>query len=283
MTRNPRGAQDGDRLDLRADCQSCFGLCCVAPALAASADFAITKPAGQPCPHLATDFRCAIHAQLRSRGFPGCTAYDCFGAGQKVSRKFGDQDWRHSPQVATQMFAVFAVMRSLHELLWYLTEALTWQPARELHGALRATRDETARLTHAGRESLVELDVAAHREVVSGLLLRASAQVRAAAGHGGRDYRAKDLIGADLRDVDLRGADLRGAYLIGAQLSGADLSLADLIGADLRGADLRGADLSLSLLLTQQQLGAATGDAGTRVPAWLEPPAHWGSPDGLTR
>jgi hypothetical protein len=38
---------NGDlRLTLRADCERCFGLCCVAPAFAASADFAIDKDAG---------------------------------------------------------------------------------------------------------------------------------------------------------------------------------------------------------------------------------------------
>ena len=38
-------------MELRADCTRCFALCCVAPAFAASADFAIDKPAGQPCPN----------------------------------------------------------------------------------------------------------------------------------------------------------------------------------------------------------------------------------------
>ena len=34
------------RLDLHADCERCFGLCCVAPAFSAPADFAIDKAAG---------------------------------------------------------------------------------------------------------------------------------------------------------------------------------------------------------------------------------------------
>jgi hypothetical protein len=58
---------DGGRAGLRADCEQCFGLCCVVPAFAASADFAIDKDAGQPCPHLSEDFRCGIHAQLRQQ------------------------------------------------------------------------------------------------------------------------------------------------------------------------------------------------------------------------
>jgi uncharacterized membrane protein len=73
---------DGGRATLRGDCERCVGLCCVASPFAASADFAIDKPAGAVCPNLEADFRCGIHARLRAEGFPGCTAYDCFGAGQ---------------------------------------------------------------------------------------------------------------------------------------------------------------------------------------------------------
>ena len=47
--------------DLRADCSSCFGLCCVALTFSRSADFAIDKPAGEACPNLSADFRCGIH------------------------------------------------------------------------------------------------------------------------------------------------------------------------------------------------------------------------------
>ena len=101
----------GRRLDLRADCGRCFGLCCVAPAFSASADFAIDKAAGRPCPNLRPDFRCGIHDRLSgSEGFPGCTAYDCFGAGQKVAQvTFGGQDWRRTPRTAA------ADVRGVHD------------------------------------------------------------------------------------------------------------------------------------------------------------------------
>src|SRR5947208_7215048 len=113
----------GDRL--RADCSQCFALCCVGPAFAASADFAIDKRAGQPCPNLLADFRCGIHDRLRERGFPGCTVFDCFGAGQQVTQvTFAGRDWRGHPEQASAMFAAFATMRDLHELLWYLTGAV---------------------------------------------------------------------------------------------------------------------------------------------------------------
>ena len=86
MIDRPGPGPAGPGLALRADCAQCVGLCCVAPAFAVSADFAIDKAAGQPCPNLQADFRCGIHAGLRDRGFRGCAVYDCFGAGQRVSR-----------------------------------------------------------------------------------------------------------------------------------------------------------------------------------------------------
>jgi uncharacterized protein YjbI with pentapeptide repeats len=273
---HPTVGPGGGSRSLRADCGSCFGLCCVAPAFSASADFAIDKAAGHPCPNLRTDFHCNIHDRLRPQGFTGCTVYDCFGAGQKVARvTFGGQDWRQTPQIAARMFSVFTVMRQLHELLWYLTEALTLPSARPLHAELRLALDETERLTYNSPGALVELDVVAHRSQVNGLLLRTSQLVRAGARRQAVDHRGADLIGKNLRGADLRGADLRGAYLIGADLSGADLSLADVIGADFRGADLRGADLTGSIFLTQAQLDAAKGDLGTKLPPSLGHPAHW--------
>ncbi|MEV7709355.1 pentapeptide repeat-containing protein [Streptomyces sp. NPDC088270] len=278
MPDNVQGPDRSDRAVLRADCASCFGLCCVALTLTRSADFAIDKDAGEPCGNLQEDFRCGIHTELRTRGFPGCTVYDCFGAGQKVSREtFDGQDWRGAPRTARQMFQVFPVMRQLHELLWYLTEALSLEAARPLHGEIRRTLDETERLTRVPADAFSDLDVAGHRDTVAELLLRTSQLVRATAPRRKkRDRRGADLMGARLKDADLRGADLRGAYLIAADLTGADLRLADLIGADFRDADLSGADLTGSLFLTQAQLNAAKGDAATKLPPSLRRPAHWG-------
>lgn len=272
----PDTVPDVGSSELRADCASCFALCCVALPFVASVDFAITKPAGEPCTHLQPDFRCGIYDRLRERGFPGCTAYDCFGAGQKVSQvTFGGNDWRTSPRSAQQMFAVFPVVRQLQEMLWYLTDALRRPSAASLGPALRGAFDDTERLTLRRPEELERLDVAAHRATVNTVLLAASALVRAEVGRKTAQHRGADLMGARLRGADLRGADLRGAYLIGADLRGADLRLADLIGSDLRGADLAGADLTGSLFLTQFQLAAARGDERTRLDPPLTRPAHW--------
>lgn len=149
------------RLSLRADCANCFALCCAAPAFSSSADFAIDKDAEKPCLHLRSDFRCGIHQRIRQEGFAGCAVYDCFGAGQKAAQvTFGGQDWRRAPRTAKQMFEVFTIMRQLHELLWYLTEALALQSARSLHGELslalgdRTPHSQQSRRSHgSGRGS----------------------------------------------------------------------------------------------------------------------------------
>ncbi|MFI8946248.1 pentapeptide repeat-containing protein [Streptomyces sp. NPDC053750] len=266
-----------DQAELRGDCERCFGLCCVALPFARSADFAIDKDAGKPCPNLRGDHRCGIHAKLRPSGFTGCTVYDCFGAGQKVSQlTFGGQDWRIGPPERTRrMFDVFPVVRQLHELLWYLTQALTLPAARPVHGDLRRILTDTERLTRGTPEELAALDVAAHRQRVNVLLLRTSELVRAGTRGRKKNRRNADLMGARLRGADLSGADLRGAYLIAADLTGANLRGADLIGADLRDADLTDADLTGAFFLTQPQLTAARGSAGTVLPASLTRPVHW--------
>jgi uncharacterized protein YjbI with pentapeptide repeats len=263
--------------NLTADCANCFALCCVGLAFTASQDFAIDKPAGTPCRNLAADDRCSIHTGLRGRGFKGCTVYDCFGAGQRLSQEtFGGVSWRAAPQTAPQMFAALPVMRQLHEMLWYLAEAETLASASALRTELGWSAQETERLSQLPIDELLALDVAAHRSGVSELLSEVSALVRAGAGGDRKkDRRGADLIGARLRGADLRGADLRGAYLIGADLSGADLRRADLIGADLRDAKLAAADLTGAIFVTQAQLNAAIGDQSTKIPEGLTRPSHW--------
>nr|WP_044386741.1 pentapeptide repeat-containing protein [Streptomyces cyaneogriseus] len=266
-----------DRAALRGDCARCFGLCCVALPFAASADFAKDKKAGTPCPNLQGDHRCGIHARLRQQGYTGCAVYDCFGAGQRVSQvTFGGRDWRSGPpEHARRMFDLFPVVRQLHELLWYLTEALTLPAARPVHADLRRARLRTERLADGTPEELAALDVAAHRQEVNVLLLRTSELVRAGTRGRKKNRRGADLMGARLKGADLRGADLRGALLIAADLTGADLRGADLIGADLRDTDLTDADLTGAFFLTQPQLNAARGSAGTRLPESVARPAHW--------
>jgi uncharacterized protein YjbI with pentapeptide repeats len=246
--------------DLRADCASCVGLCCVALPFSRSSDFAFDKAAGDPCRHLAEDRRCSIHATLREDGMRGCTVYDCFGAGQRLTA------------AGVELAGVrLPVVRDLHEILWLLGQASTYVPDGALADELAAVRADVD--AAAGDLGVGPDDVTLHRQLVGGLLARVSDEVRVPAGS---DLGRADLAGRSWRGADLVRANLRGSLLLEADLSGADLDRADLLGADLRGADVRGARLAGSLFLTQVQVNAALGDARTTLPPELQRPGHWG-------
>jgi hypothetical protein len=254
------------RPSLVADCGSCFALCCVLLPFAASSGFGIDKPGGTPCPHLARDDRCGIHATLREDGWSGCATFDCFGAGQQVSQvTYGGVSWRGHHNLG-EMAAVLSVMRPLHEMLWHLEEVAQRSPdpaATELEA-------EVVALTGATPDELLNVDLEALHDRVGAALGSASRRLR-----GGPSYRRRDLAGRNLRDQPLSDADLRGAVLIGADLRDLDLGCADLLGADLRDADVRGTDLGAVLFLSQAQVNAARGDATTRIPERLGRPSHW--------
>ena len=93
--------------------------------------------------------------------------HDCFGAGQQVTQVVHLVDGiMQRPEIAAPLFEVFIVMRQLHELLWYLSEALTLRQAGPLHRELNLALDKTERLTQGNPDALRELDVAAHRREV---------------------------------------------------------------------------------------------------------------------
>jgi uncharacterized protein YjbI with pentapeptide repeats len=270
--------------NLKADCENCFGLCCVALYFCASEGFPADKTAGNPCRNLQSDFRCSVHKTLRKQGLKGCTAFDCFGAGQKVAQvTYGGHNWRQVPESSKQMFEVFLIMRQLHEMQWYLTETLTLEQAQSIHNELRSMFNKTELLTHLSPDLLMGLDVAAHRADVNALLLQTSELVRTEISHGQKiplkhqkiSPQRSDFIGTDLRKTNLRGANLRGACLIAADLRGVDLSGTDLIGADMRDADLRGTNLKDSIFLTQAQINTAKGDSETKLPISVTRPAYW--------
>ncbi|MGZ9810337.1 hypothetical protein ACXN5S_07705 [Pseudoroseicyclus sp. H15] len=116
-----------------ADCSRCAALCCLALALDKGPRFAIDKPAGSPCPNL-SGHACSIHDSLNGRGFPGCVAYDCGGAGQRVVQEvFAGHSWQSEPALTAPMMAAFAAMREVQALHQHLLTAagLPLPPAEE--------------------------------------------------------------------------------------------------------------------------------------------------------
>ncbi len=281
----PLHLADRPDVPLTADCSTCFALCCSALGFERSSDFAHDKPPGQACRNLAADFSCTIHATLRSEGYKGCTAFDCFGAGQHVAQQtFGGRSWTDHPEVRTAMFATFPIVRQLHEVLWYLDDAQRLSRASNaipdaVNTAVDSLAAETVELAQLGPSGLAAVDLDGLRRRVGETLADVSVAARSAAGGGEHLPRrlapGADLLGAELAGRDLRGADLRGACLIAADLTGADLRGVDLLGADLRDAKVHGADLSGSLFLTPMQVAAASGDGRTRLPARIDRPTHW--------
>jgi len=262
---------------LKPDCEHCFGLCCVALPYSKSADFAVNKESGTPCHNLLSNFQCKIHKELRSKGFRGCAAYECFGAGQKVSQfTYEGKDWRNDAEQANEMFRVFPITQQLHEMLWYLHQALSMEATIPIYDQLQVLYEETEHLTKQSPEYILKINVREHRAKVNELLLRTSELIRAKSLN--KKFKKKiqhDLIGAKLNGADLKGASLRGVLLIAADLRNADLRTVDFIGADLRDADLSGANLMGSFFLTQAQINAAKGDRNTKLPNSLSIPLHW--------
>jgi len=253
---------------LEPDCTRCVGLCCVALPFRPSHGFAFAKDAGEPCRHLGASYRCGIHASLREAGMSGCTAYECFGAGQHVTQAvYGGASWRDSADGGAEMFAVFAVVQRLHEMLVLLDQASALGFDAELTGL----REEVSGRTSLAPAEILDTDLDQLAALVGEQLRGVSRAVRG----GGPSYAGNDLVGHDLRSTDLARADLRGALLIAADLRDAVLDRTDLLGADLRDTALSGADLSTALFLTQPQLNSARGSSATILPSHLRRPLAW--------
>ncbi len=175
---------------LVADCEQCFALCCVLLPFSAVSGFGMDKPGGMPCPNLADDDRCRIHATLRQDGWSGCVTFDCFGAGQQVSQvTYGGVSWREHDNLG-EMAAVLSVMRVLHEMLAHLIEVGRRSP----EPAAADLASEIIRMTGSTPNELLDIDLDHLHARVGSALEAASARLRS-----GIDLRGRDLAGRDLR------------------------------------------------------------------------------------
>jgi len=109
--------------NLKEDCSRCAALCCLAYPFEAEEDFGFLKRADSPCPNLDKGFRCTIHADLASKGFGGCQAYSCAGAGQRVTQILFEGDtWQEDPDLLHHMTYALRVVQPIHEALLILQE-----------------------------------------------------------------------------------------------------------------------------------------------------------------
>src|SRR4051794_27444669 len=155
----------------------------------------------------------------------GCTTYECFGAGQHVTQVvYAGATWRGSADGGAEMFAVFAVVQRLHEMLVLLDQAA----ALAADPAVDRLRERVAGHTVGRPEELLGVDLDQLAAWVGESLRGVSRSVRDA---DGESWSGADLAGQDLRDARLADADLRGALLLAADLRGAVLARTDLLGA----------------------------------------------------
>lgn len=134
---------------LKADCSACVALCCVIPPFDALQGFGFDKPAETPCHHLCADHRCGIHDALIPQGFAGCVAFDCLGAGQRLTalavERFGSADWRARPDVARWLFEAYPRMRQAQEWLARLSLAAAVMDLGELKALAAELNAESPR------------------------------------------------------------------------------------------------------------------------------------------
>jgi len=148
------------------------------------------KPAAEPCENLDSRDACRVHTELRPRGFKGCTVFDCFGAGQKVSqRTFGGRSWRANPRTREAMFSTFPIVRRLHELLWSLDQAIALVHNTRDAAPLRAHCEHVLVLSNQRPDQLRDLDVDAEFDRARPLLIEASELARGSRGTAERHPR----------------------------------------------------------------------------------------------
>lgn len=156
---------------LRSDCAACQDLCCVSLPFDRSESFGFDKRADVPCRHLQPTSGCSIHGRLRASGFAGCADYECFGAGQRVTRElFPEATWRSHPQLARAIFAAFRQLKHVHELRFLLREAAALRLEPEHAERCQALLTRLEPEPDFTAETLAQLDVQLLDDAVRALL-----------------------------------------------------------------------------------------------------------------
>lgn len=130
-----------DSLLLHGDCGRCVALCCVALPFDRSPMFAFHKAADERCSHLGDEGRCGIHHDLAGAGFSGCAAYDCHGAGQRVSAALSGEH-----REVVEVHRVFRSLCDVHAMAVLLRAA----EGLALPAPLEAERRQVAELLERG-------------------------------------------------------------------------------------------------------------------------------------
>ena len=108
---------------------------------------------------------------MARQGFQGCAEYQCYGAGQKVTKKiYGGRTWLSHPELAERIFRTYFIVKALHELLSYLNEAEEMCADTMVRAKIEERRVELESLTTAREETLNATDIDDHKKKVQILI-----------------------------------------------------------------------------------------------------------------
>ncbi len=118
-------------------------------------------------------------------------------------------DWNQTPENAEKMFEAFLIMRKLHEMKWYLTQAYCFQTNRSIKEEISLLIESIEQLTNLNDDSLLTLDLEIQIKAVNEFLGNTSESVRMKVRENekennlkiDRNSRKSDYFGADLRKI----------------------------------------------------------------------------------
>lgn len=256
---------------LKIDCDKCSGLCCVALFCAKTDGFPENKNAGVPCKYLNSNFKCDIHSSLFEMKMKGCLAYDCFGAGQKVTQDlFPNFTWQSNQEKSKIIFEAFLRVFQLHQIEWYLLESITLVSDEILSNKIDRLIDKIEFILKQSYEIIMNFDINSFRLEVNPILKSISKQYMKS-----HNIKGNNFIGKNFKKVNLDGKDFSMSLLIATNFEGCSLKYANFLGADLRDTNFKNTDLSSCLYLTQIQINSSIGNHNTILPKNLIRPISW--------
>jgi uncharacterized protein YjbI with pentapeptide repeats len=261
--------------ELTIDCSNCSGLCCTALFFSKIDGFPENKAAGKPCVNLQSDFRCKIHKDLMKCKMRGCLSYDCFGAGQKVTQIiYNKSNWITEPLKSQQIFDVFLIVFQLHQILYFLVEAKTILPAKELWNDIIFLIDEGRTICSSTPQDILSYEIDGYKNRVNDCLKIVSRLIKQNYPDNKKEKK-NDFIGRSFKGKDFNGTDFTMTLLIAANFEACSFHGANFLGADTRDTNFCNADLQEAVFLTQGQINAARGNSGTKLPDTLHRPITW--------
>ena len=203
----------------------------------------------------------------------GCLAYDCFGAGQKVTQYcYPDVTWKTHPEKANEIFKVFLIIFQLHQMEWYLLESLSLIKDKQLQAKIETLISENEQITYQYSDEILQFDIEKYRSKANQVLKKVSSIITTDSAY---KAHSKECFGRNFKKANLNAKDFSMALMIAANLEGCSLQGTNFLGTDMRDANIKNTDLSSCVFLTQMQINSAKGNSNTKLPKNLSQPISW--------